>query len=135
MRPALPSPVKEEGSRDRPQGYRREAAPRGEQPGGLAFELEPRVLVRLVARERGDALNEIEDRRGRVPLFVKHGGDDPVGLAFRQPRLPQERQPTFIATPAHLPPSGLDPAPEGRGRGPAPLPHCRPPRASQLARA
>src|SRR3546814_12445981 len=91
MRPALPSPVKEEGSRDRPQGYRREAAPRGEQPGGLAFELEPRVLVRLVARERGDALNEIEDRRGRVPLFVEHSGDDPVGLAFREPALPQER--------------------------------------------
>jgi len=42
-----------------------------EQLLGLAFELEPRVLVGLVARDGGDALDEIEDALCQGPDYAE----------------------------------------------------------------
>lgn len=53
-----------------------------EQLLGLAFQLEPHILVLFVARDACDALHEIEHRRWRLPFIVEHSMDDLGGLAL-----------------------------------------------------
>lgn len=48
----------------------------------FAFEFETRVLMGLGARQRGDALHEIEDRFRWPSLFRQDHLDDFAGLAF-----------------------------------------------------
>ena len=43
---------------------------------GLRLEIQPGILVRLVACHRRDALHEIEDARGLIALFCQHCLDD-----------------------------------------------------------
>lgn len=53
-----------------------------------ALQFEARVLMRLVAGERGNALHEIKD--GRMTFLVEHGRDDLLGVALRETTLPKE---------------------------------------------
>ena len=57
---------------------------------GLAFHLEPNVLMLLVARYPGDPLDEVEDGRRRMPFFIEHRADDLRGLSIREAALAQE---------------------------------------------
>src|SRR3546814_4132574 len=66
------------------------SAHRREQFCSLSFKLQPRVLMRAVTGHSVDALHEIENRRRGMPFFLKDGGDDLFGLAFRETPLAQE---------------------------------------------
>src|SRR3546814_14446738 len=66
------------------------SAHRREQFCSLSFKLQPRVLMRAIPGHSIDALDEIEDRRWRMSFFLKDGGDDLFGLAFRETPLAEE---------------------------------------------
>ena len=74
------------------------SADAGQEFGCLAFQLEPRVLVRLVARHGGDALHEVEHRLRRPAFLVQHGGDDLLRLWTREAALAQEGLAVFITS-------------------------------------
>src|SRR3546814_1720842 len=46
--------------------------------------------MRAIPGRSIDALHEIEDRRWRMSFFLKDGGDDLFGLAFRETPLAEE---------------------------------------------
>ena len=54
------------------------------------LHVEPCVLMRLGARDRGDALHEIEDALRPSALFIQYCVDDLRGLRFREAALAQE---------------------------------------------
>jgi hypothetical protein len=58
-----------------------------EQLLGPGLQVEPNVLVRFVTRHRRDALHEIEDTLGLMPLFRQHGLDDFRRLGFAEATL------------------------------------------------
>ncbi len=61
-----------------------------EQLLGLRLHVETGILMGLLARDGGDALNEIEDALGRTSFFGQHGFDDPVGLGLREAATAEE---------------------------------------------
>ena len=56
-----------------------------EQLLGLALQLEPRILVGLLAGDGGDARDEVEDRFRRSAFLGQDGLDDLAGLGLREP--------------------------------------------------
>ncbi len=88
-----------------------------EQLLGLALHVEPGVLMRLGPRERGDALNEIEDRFRWAAFLGEDGLDDPAGFSLGESARPEEILPVFVAAGDNSLPRGLDAVDERLRRG------------------
>ena len=88
-----------------------------EQLLGFAFEFETRVLIGLGARQRGDALHEIENRFRRPPLLRQHHLDDLAGLTFREAAPAKKCFAVVILTSDDPLACRLDAGDEGRRRG------------------
>ena len=61
-----------------------------------AFEVEPGVLMGLVAGDGGDALDEVENALGLAAFFVQHPLQDFGGLGLAEPALAQEVGSVFV---------------------------------------
>ena len=87
----------------------------GQELGGLALQLQPRILMRLGAGERRDPLHEFEDRLGRATFLLEHGGDDLFGLRTREAAPAQEALAILILARDDLLTRGFDPRQKWRG--------------------
>ena len=80
-----------------------------------ALKLKPRVLMRLAASNRSDALHEIKDAFRLAVFLAQDGFDDFRGLGFGKPAPPKEGLPVLVRAGNDPLPSGLDTGDEWRG--------------------
>ena len=86
-----------------------------EQLLGTGFEIEPSVLVRLIARDRSDALDEVENGLGLAAFLGEHRLDDLRRLGLAEAALPQKLGPILVGA-RDYPVTGLgDAVDEGCG--------------------
>ena len=84
---------------------------------GLRLQFEPRVLTRLAACDRGDALDEVEHALRLSPFLGEHRLDDLGGFRLREPALAQELGSVLVGVGDDLRPRRLDAVHERRGAG------------------
>jgi hypothetical protein len=83
------------------------------------LQIEPNILVRFVARDRRDALHEVEDALGFVALLRQHGLDDFCRLGLAEATLAQKVRALLVGSsddPLARRPDAVDEA-HGRGLG------------------
>ena len=87
-----------------------------EQLLGTRLEIEPRVLLGLVARDCGDALHEVEDALGLAAFLSQDGLDDLRRLGFGEAALAQEVAAVLVGAGDDLFPRRSDAVDEGERR-------------------
>ena len=81
------------------------------------FQIEARILVGLVARNRGDSLHKVEDAFRLAAFFREHRLDDLGCFGLAEPALPQEFGSILVSARNDPLSRCLDAVEEGRGRG------------------